>query len=170
MNEKEYEAYEAKERREDKAASYDKPILDGQWQKLKENVNEVFFEVGNDWENELFLDAIWDVSVNELPELEVSVIVDSHLNLFISKGTGSFVDYESENVTGMRLPLLCWIHTHPFGKAYFSGTDWNTIRTQKPILESAIVLGDMERMKWWTQEGKEMLCKTETICLSEEEE
>ncbi len=170
MNEKEYEIYEARERREDKAASYDKPILDGQWQKLKENVNEVFYEVGNDWENELFLDAIWDVSVNELPELEVSVIVDSHLNLFISKGTGSFVDYESENVTGMRLPLLCWIHTHPFGKAYFSGTDWNTIRTQKPILESAIVLGNMERMKWWTQEGKEMLCKTEKICLSEEEE
>jgi hypothetical protein len=170
MNEKEYEVYEARERREDKAASYDKPILDGQWQKLKENVNEVFYEVGSDWENEEFLDAIWDVSVNELPELEVSVIVDSHLNLFISKGTGSFVDYESENVTGMRLPLLCWIHTHPFGKAYFSGTDWNTIRTQKPILESAIVLGNMERMKWWTQQGKEMLCKTEKICLNEEEE
>jgi hypothetical protein len=33
MNEKEYEVYEARERREDKAASYDKPILDGQWQK-----------------------------------------------------------------------------------------------------------------------------------------
>ena len=46
------------------------------------------------------------------------------------------------------MPIKCWIHTHPFGKAYFSGTDWNTINTYEPIMDSAIVLGGTERMTW----------------------
>ena len=46
------------------------------------------------------------------------------------------------------MPIKCWIHTHPFGKAYFSGTDWNTINTYEPIMDSAIVLGGVERMTW----------------------
>ena len=48
----------------------------------------------------------------------------------------------------MTLPIECWIHTHPFGRAYFSGTDWNTIRTWEPVMNYAIVLGDNEHMVW----------------------
>jgi len=48
----------------------------------------------------------------------------------------------------MTLPIECWIHTHPFGKAYFSSTDWSTIRTWEPVMNYAIVLGDNESMEW----------------------
>ena len=48
----------------------------------------------------------------------------------------------------MTLPIECWIHTHPFGKAYFSSTDWNTIRTWEPVMKYAIVLGGNESMEW----------------------
>ena len=105
-----------------------------------------------------------------LDEKEVSVIVDRDNQLFISKGSRSFVDYNDESVKGMKIPLKCWIHTHPFGLAYFSGTDWYTINTQRPILDSAIVLGDNQKMKWYTLNGKEQLCKIETILLDDSEE
>ena len=51
----------------------------------------------------------------------------------------------------MKLPIKCWIHTHPFGQAYWSGTDWGTINkwrsanedgTWMNLMKSAIVLGD----------------------------
>ena len=90
--------------------------------------------------------------------------------LFISRGTASFVDYKNENVAGMKIPLRCWIHTHPFGTAYFSNTDWGTINAQAPILNSAIVLGNKERMKWWKNDGKEFLSKTHLMDLDECEE
>ena len=98
------------------------------------------------------------------------MIVDADYNLFISKGTGSFVDYKNESVKGMKLPLKCWIHTHPFGHAYFSGTDWKTINTQKPILNEAIVLGKNQSMRWYKKDGEEYLSRTEEICLTMEEE
>ena len=119
-----------------------KPVLDGQWNEMKDKLH-------NMW-------------------LEVSVVIDGNNRLFISKGTGSFVDYESENVSGMKIPLKCWIHTHPFGAAYFSHIDWNTINKQRFILNSAIVLGNMERMKWYKDwEGEELLCRTETVTMVE---
>lgn len=137
------------------------------WKTLKELV-ELSFD-GN-YEDEDFLEAIWDVSVNHLEGKEVSVIVDRDNKLFISKGTSSFVDYKNESVKGLKIPMKCWIHTHPFGKAYFSGTDWDTINNQYPILESAIVLGNMERMKWWKMDNKEFLSKTNLKELTDSEE
>ena len=81
---------------------------------------------------------------------EIQVIVDANDKLYISVGTPSYVSFESqdEQLEGMTLPLKCWIHTHPFGKAYFSGTDWSTIRTWEPVMNYAIVLGGDESMEW----------------------
>jgi len=137
------------------------------WNTLKELI-ELSFD-GN-YEDEDFLEAIWDISTNHLQGKEVSVIVDRENKLFISKGTGSFVDYKNESVKGLKIPMKCWIHTHPFGKAYFSGTDWDTINNQHTILESAIVLGDMERMKWWKIDNREFLSKTNLTELTDSEE
>jgi len=170
MNEEDYSGIE---RRNDKAASYDKPILDAiefrrVWDNMKHKIHRVWEESEYNFDSEAFLDCIWEVSTEDLPGLEVSVVVDANNKLFIGKGTGSFVDYKSENVTGMMIPLKCWIHTHPFGAAYFSGTDWFTINTQRPILNSAIVLGNMERMKWYkNREGEEILCRMESTTMKE---
>ena len=96
------------------------------------------------------LDAIWNMSKTAFDyDREVQVVIDSNNKLFITFGTGSLVWFhDNEELTGMRMPIKCWIHTHPFGKAYFSGTDWNTINTYEPIMDSAIVLGGTERMTW----------------------
>mgnify|MGYP003637049868 FL=1 len=131
-----------------------------EWKEIKKGIEEAFEYNGKDYNNVYFLNTIWNVSTVDLDDKEVSVIVDRDNKLFISKGTKSFVDYEDETVAGMKIPMKCWIHTHPFGKAYFSETDWYTINTQKPILDSAIVLGDNERMKWYKYNGKETLCRT----------
>ena len=133
------------------------------WKEIKKGIEEAFEHNDKDYNNEYFLNTIWNVSTVDLDEKEVSVVVDRDNKLFISKGTRSFVDYEDETVAGMKIPMKCWIHTHPFGKAYFSETDWNTINTQKPILDSAIVLGDKERMKWYKYNGKETLCRIQII-------
>jgi hypothetical protein len=101
-----------------------------------------------DFESDLFLDTIWEMSLTafDIPR-EVQVVIDGKMNLFISAGDPGFVWFK-EPPTGMTLPIECWIHTHPFGKAYFSGTDWNTIRTWEPVMNVAIVLGDNESMFW----------------------
>ena len=140
------------------------------WDMCKALINEAFDLCDGSFYDPYFLDMIWEVSTKYLTELEVSVIVDADFNLFISKGTGSFVDYKNEKVKGMKLPLKCWIHTHPFGHAYFSGTDWKTINTQRPILDEAIVLGKNQSMRWYKQDGEEYLSRTEDICLTTEEE
>tara|TARA_R110000744_G_scaffold34094_1_gene79689 strand:+ start:12174 stop:12698 length:525 start_codon:yes stop_codon:yes gene_type:complete len=150
----------------DKVLKNGEAILDGYWDNCKTMIRNAY--EGN-YEDEDFLCTIWGVSVGRLEHKEVSVIVDRNDKLFISKGTSSFVDYEDEDMTGMKIPFKCWIHTHPSGTAYFSSTDWNTINAQLPILDSAIVLGDMERMKWWKSEETHYLSKTNLIPLDSEE-
>ena len=144
----------------DKVLKNGEAILDGYWDNCKTMIRNAY--EGN-YEDEDFLCTIWGVSVGRLEHKEVSVIVDRNDKLFISKGTSSF------NPIGMNLPIKCWIHTHPSGTAYFSSTDWNTINAQLPILDSAIVLGDMERMKWWKSEETHYLSKTNLIPLDSEE-
>ena len=136
------------------------------WERCKTMIRDSY---NGNYEDESFLGAIWETSVSRLEHKEVSVIVDRDNKLFISRGTKSFVDYEDEDVSGMKIPFKCWIHTHPFGVAYFSNTDWTTINNQLPILDSAIVLGDMERMKWWKGETKQYLSKTNLLPLDSEE-
>jgi proteasome lid subunit RPN8/RPN11 len=120
----------------------------------KGHIRDVFGDVCDDIEflypnnsTEIFLTAIWKMSLDALKGMEVQVIVDNKDDLYISSGNPSFVSFEGHedelvNGSAMQIPIKCWIHTHPFGHAYFSGTDWKTINTWKPILKSAIVLGD----------------------------
>tara|TARA_B100001093_G_C26733401_1_gene973318 strand:- start:717 stop:1256 length:540 start_codon:yes stop_codon:yes gene_type:complete len=89
-------------------------------------------------------DAIWHASTEILPNLEVQAIVDSKNDIYVSTGTAGYVDYltiDPNLLTGMKLPIKCWIHTHPFGAAYFSGTDWRTINIWKENMACAYVLG-----------------------------
>tara|TARA_R110002020_G_scaffold2_5_gene58 strand:- start:13483 stop:14007 length:525 start_codon:yes stop_codon:yes gene_type:complete len=174
MNEEEYEEYvsvmrqaEMAESRGKEALEYGEVVLDAYWQDCKTMIKDSY--EGN-YEDEDFLNTIWEISTGHLDAKEVSVIVDRNDKLFISKGTSSFVDYKNEDVSGMAIPFKCWIHTHPFGVAYFSGTDWGTINAQMPILDSAIVLGNMERMKWWKKGEKFLLSKTNLIALDDSEE
>ena len=113
-----------------------------------EAIKNAWFEEIND----AFLESIWEVSIEELGGLEVQVVIDGNNKLHISKGTPSFVDFKI-NPIGMKLPIKCWIHTHPFGLAYWSGIDWRTINTWAPIMERAIVLGNDERGHWFQGEG-----------------
>ena len=98
-----------------------------------------------------FLDEIFSMSLKAFDiDREVQVVIDSNERLFISYGTPGFVSFENqeEQLKQMKLPIKCWIHTHPFGTAYFSGTDRKTINSWKLLMESAIVLGDRQRMLW----------------------
>ena len=91
--------------------------------------------------DDYFLNTIWATSTIILPHLEVQVVVDDNNKIHVSKGTSGFVSFEI-NPVGMKLPIKCWIHTHPFGEAYLSSTDWRTVNTWQPMMKSAIVLGD----------------------------
>jgi hypothetical protein len=104
-----------------------------------------------------FLSEIWHMSTQafDMPR-EVQVVVDSKDRLHISVGTPGFVWFQDMPV-GMSLPIRCWIHTHPFGRAYFSGTDWSTIKTWKPVMETAIVLGDNQ---YWAYHLESEVVKT----------
>lgn len=89
-------------------------------------------------------DAIWYASTEILPNLEVQAIIDAKNDIYVSTGTAGYVDYltiDPNLLTGMKLPIKCWIHTHPFGAAYFSATDWRTIKIWKDNLGCAYVLG-----------------------------
>ena len=111
--------------------------------------------IKNCWEgsvSESFLDKIWEVSTVDLDGLEVQVVVDGKNNIHISKGTPSFVSFQI-NPIGMTLPIKCWIHTHPFGFAYWSGIDWKTINTWSKVMEKAIVLGNNQKGIWVQGEG-----------------
>ena len=105
-----------------------------------------------------FLESIWEMSMTAFDKpREVQVVIDNDNKLFMSFGTFSFVDFKNENVTGMKLPIKCWIHTHPFGSAYFSGTDMRTINTWKSVMLSAIVLGDNEHQTWMNSSPNEAI-------------
>ena len=126
-----------------------------------------------------FLQTIWTESLTafDIPR-EVQVIIDSNNNLFMSVGSPSFVSFMGQEKelyeNKMKLPIKCWIHTHPFGKAYFSGTDISTINTWSPIMLTAIVLGDNEHQLWRkARPGEAMLVKyssEEIVSLENERE
>mgnify|MGYP003122080716 FL=1 len=114
----------------------------------EEQIKNAWSDGQLDFTSDVFLDTIWEMSITafDIPR-EVQVVVDGKMNLHISAGDPGFVWFK-DIPTGMSLPIECWIHTHPFGKAYFSGTDWSTIRTWEPLMNYAIVLGGNESMEW----------------------
>jgi proteasome lid subunit RPN8/RPN11 len=126
----------------------------------KQHIRDVHGDMADDIQylypnnsTEAFLTAIWKMSMDVLDGMEVQVIVDDKDDLYISSGSASFVSFEDHedeltNGASMRIPIKCWVHTHPFGEAYFSRTDWKTIHTWKPILKSAIVLGNNQYLAY----------------------
>ncbi len=130
-------------------------VKDTVWKQRIKDLWEVCSEsmvwVYPDLSTEAFLSEIYKQSTEHFDiAREVQVIVDSNNNLFMSVGTPGFVSFANqddelfEDREPMRLPIKCWIHTHPNMSAYFSGTDWRTIDTWKGSMESAIVLGQGE--------------------------
>jgi hypothetical protein len=103
-----------------------------------------------------FLSEIWKASTEILPKLEVQVVIDNNDRLHISSGTAGYVDFQVDPV-GMKLPIKCWIHTHPFGSAYFSGTDISTVSIWEPMMNSAIVLGGDAHYGHWTNRNPKQL-------------
>jgi len=94
-----------------------------------------------------FHDRIWEMSLTAFDKpREVQVVIDGNNQLFISVGSPGFVTFGGQDETaGMRFPLKEWIHTHPFGQAYFSGTDLRTISMYERFLDSATVIGQGEK-------------------------
>jgi hypothetical protein len=124
-------------------------ILNGNWQtSIREAWECPNSGQSHDTNNEDFLDVIWEMSQTAFDQpREIQVVVDSNNELFMDFGTPGFVEFNKVPI-GMTIPIKCWIHTHPFGSAYFSSTDWMTIRNWQLIMTEAIVLGDNERMVW----------------------
>ena len=100
--------------------------------------------------------AIWAASTEILPKLEVQVVIDGKNRCFVSTGSSGFVEFLNQPV-GMSLPIRCWIHTHPFGIAYFSGTDIRTVSVWQPTMETAYVLGGIGHYGFWAQSNPQTL-------------
>jgi len=98
-----------------------------------------------------FHEAIWYASTEILPNLEVQVVIDGKNKCFVSTGSAGYVEFGLRPPIGMSLPIKCWIHTHPFGSAYFSGTDINTVTSWLPLMEQAYVLGGEGHYGFWEQ-------------------
>ena len=117
--------------------------------RLKGNHEKVFHALD-------FHKAIWEASTEILPHLEVQVVIDAKNDCFVSTGSAGFVDFGSIP-KGMRMPVKCWIHTHPFGSAYFSGTDIRTVSIWQQLMESAYVLGGIGHYGFWSNDKANQL-------------
>ena len=116
-----------------------------------EHYKEVYGEMSDTHHPELN-EAIWGCSTGLFPGLEIQVVIDGADNLHWSVGSPGYVDFPAPPI-GMKLPIKCWIHTHPFGSAYFSGTDWKTIDTWRIHMRRAEVLGHNEWGIWDGEAG-----------------
>jgi len=104
-----------------------------------------------------FFETIWKASTEILPNLEVQVVVDGKNNCFVTTGSSGYVEFGMKPPVGMTLPIRCWIHTHPFGSAYFSGTDIRTVSIWETNMECAYVLGGEGHYGFWTQTRPQQL-------------
>ena len=107
--------------------------------------------------NIAFHKAIWYASTEILPSLEVQVVIDGKNKCFVTTGSSGYVEFGMKPPIGMTLPIRCWIHTHPFGSAYFSGTDINTVSNWKPLMECAYVLAGDGHYGYWEQDNPNQL-------------
>ena len=104
-----------------------------------------------------FFEAIWIASTIMLPALEVQVVIDGDNNCHVTTGSSGYVEFGMKPPIGMKLPIKCWIHTHPFGSAYFSGVDWKTVNTWKGLMHEAYVLGGVEHYGYWNNTEPNLL-------------
>ena len=129
---------------------YDKYLQELEIKRMEaEQYIDAYYEQGMEID-ELF-EHIWYASTVILPKLEVQVIIDSSDAIHISTGSAGYVDFTIDPI-GMKLPIKCWIHTHPFGRAYFSGTDIRTVSVWEPLMETAYVLGGIGHYGFWNQQ------------------
>tara|TARA_R110001583_G_scaffold34257_5_gene115247 strand:- start:879 stop:1364 length:486 start_codon:yes stop_codon:yes gene_type:complete len=115
---------------------------------------DAYYEQGMEIKD--LFEHIWYASTEILPNLEVQVVIDSNDAIHISSGSSGYVDFTIDPV-GMKLPIKTWIHTHPFGSAYFSGTDIRTVRVWEPLMKTAHVLGGDGHYGSWFQEESNQL-------------
>lgn len=126
---------------------YDKYLEDLQILRHEaEHYIDAYYEQGMDIKD--LFEHIWHSSTEILNGLEVQVVIDSNDDIYISSGSAGYVDFQIFPA-GIKLPVKCWIHTHPFGSAYFSGTDIRTVRIWKPLMETAYVLGGEDHFGFW---------------------
>jgi len=95
-----------------------------------------------------FHKAIWEMSTTAFDKpREIQVVIDGNDKLHISAGNPGYVTFggQEEGLAGMKFPLKEWIHTHPFGQAFWSGTDMNTLNMYGRFLNSATVIGRGEK-------------------------
>ena len=145
------------EKNNDEKIMNEEAMKDFDW---KQHIRDVHGDMADSMEylfpnnsTEAFLTAIWKMSIDVLEGIEVQVIVDDKNDLYISTDRAVFVSFEGHedeltNGDSIRMPIKCLVHTHPSGQACFSETDWSTIQTWKPILNSAIVLGDNQYLAY----------------------
>ena len=107
-----------------------------------------------------FHNAIWHSSTEILPHLEVQVVIDGKNNCYVTTGSAGYVEFGMTPPVGMVLPIRCWIHTHPFGSAYFSGTDIRTVSNWQTYMQEAYVLGsadDRGHYGYWSRDNPRQL-------------
>ena len=104
-----------------------------------------------------FLEAIWHASTEILPALEVQVVIDGKNDCYVTTGSSGYVEFGMKPPIGMQLPVRCWIHTHPFGSAYFSGTDIRTVSIWEAEMIDAIVVGGIGHYGLWNQDQPKQL-------------
>jgi len=95
-----------------------------------------------------FHKAIWQMSISAFDKpREIQVVIDGNDKCHISAGNPGYVTFggQEEGLAGMKFPLKEWIHTHPFGAAFWSGTDMNTLGMYERFLDSATVIGNGEK-------------------------
>jgi len=109
------------------------------------------------YKDKKIFEAIWHASTEILPALEVQVVIDGNNNCHVTTGSSGYVEFGMKPPVGMKLPIRCWIHTHPFGSAYFSGVDWGTVNIWKSLMQEAYVLGGVEHYGYWTNEKPNLL-------------
>ena len=109
------------------------------------------------YKDKRFFNAIWHASTEILPALEVQVVIDGKNNCYVTTGSSGYVEFGMKPPVGMTLPIKCWIHTHPFGAAYFSGVDWGTVNVWKSLMHEAYVLGGVEHYGYWHNSKPDLL-------------
>ncbi len=109
------------------------------------------------YKDKRFFNAIWHASTEILPALEVQVVIDGKNDCYVTTGSSGYVEFGMQPPVGMSLPIKCWIHTHPFGAAYFSGVDWGTVNIWKSLMQEAYVLGGVEHYGYWNNSQPNLL-------------
>lgn len=104
-----------------------------------------------------FHKAIWYASTEILPHLEIQVVIDGKNKCYVTTGSSGYVEFGLKPPIGMNLPIRCWIHTHPFGAAYFSGTDIRTVSIWESRMETAYVLGGDTHYGFWDRNNPKEL-------------